>query len=180
MAMGGHLTGGLALGIDRGGQGPLRAMGKLATGVAGAGAIALAQPSLAALTPSPASAAASPLVRPRVEMPEIAAPLVRPRIALPRALPELATPAIARRQDAAQPGTRPVPVAAPAPLPRPAAIMPAQPRAQRAAQAREGDRYEIHIHQQPGEDAQALADRVMRLIDTRKRRRALSSFTDDY
>lgn len=165
MAMGGHLTGGLALGIDRGGQGPLRAMGKLATGVAGAGAIALAQPSLAA---PPAFAASD------------AAPLVRPRIVLPGALPELAVPAIARRQDPAQPGAGRMPVAAPVPLPRPAAIVPAQPRRQRDTQARQGDRYEIHIHQQPGEDAQALADRVMRLIDTRKRRRALSSFTDDF
>jgi TP901 family phage tail tape measure protein len=151
MAMGGHLTGGLAMGIDRGGQGALRAMGKLATGVAGAGAIALAQPALAAPT----------------------------ALSLGR-LSETAMPAIARQQDAALPGAGRTPVAAPVPLPRPAAIVPAQPRRQRDAQARQGDRYEIHIHQQPGEDAQALADRVMRLIDTRKRRRALSSFTDDF
>jgi hypothetical protein len=47
MEMGGFLTQGLALGIDGGAQRPLRAMGKMAAGVAGAGALALASPSLA-------------------------------------------------------------------------------------------------------------------------------------
>lgn len=56
MAMGGHMTAGLGIGIERGGRHPLRAMGRLAAGVAGAGALA-AGPAMA----SPrASAAAQP------------------------------------------------------------------------------------------------------------------------
>lgn len=51
MQMGGHMTAGLGIGIERGGRHPLRAMGRLATGVVGATALltdpALARPALA-------------------------------------------------------------------------------------------------------------------------------------
>ena len=38
----------------------------------------------------------------------------------------------------------------------------------------------IHIHQQPGEDAHALANRVADVLDRRQRRRGLSSYADDF
>lgn len=41
MAMGGHLTGGLERGIDKGRHGPVRAIGRMATGVAAAGSMSL-------------------------------------------------------------------------------------------------------------------------------------------
>lgn len=47
MEMGGFLTQGLALGIEGGAHHPLRAMGKMASGVAGAGALSLASPAMA-------------------------------------------------------------------------------------------------------------------------------------
>ncbi|PTR08911.1 MULTISPECIES: phage tail tape measure protein [unclassified Novosphingobium] len=47
MQMGGFLTQGLAIGINGGARLPLRAMGKMAAGVASAGALALSSPSLA-------------------------------------------------------------------------------------------------------------------------------------
>lgn len=67
MQMGGHVTKGLSIGIDRGGREPLKSMRRLATGVAGAGALALAGPALAAPPgggrPGPAAAsAAAPFV----------------------------------------------------------------------------------------------------------------------
>lgn len=46
MDMGGHMTAGLAIGVDRGGRRPLKSMRRLATGVAGAGSLALAGPAL--------------------------------------------------------------------------------------------------------------------------------------
>ena len=179
MDMGKHITDGLAAGIDRGGRAPLKAIGKLATGVAVAGAIAL-------------PAVTAPAMPAPLQQIETATPTV-PRGATFRQLARTASslPAVApagQLAEAIRPGSIRLAAQIPpmirvdrAAAPSAAQVMAAaQPRAQRAAQAREGDRYEIHIHQQPGEDAQALADRVMRLIDTRKRRRALSSFTDDY
>nr|WP_282599565.1 phage tail tape measure protein [Novosphingobium sp. SG720] len=53
MQMGGHLTAGLGHGIDGGARHPLRAMGKMAAGVASAGALSLAGPSLAAPSAGP-------------------------------------------------------------------------------------------------------------------------------
>lgn len=53
MAMGGHVTAGFAAGIDGGRGAPLRSMSRMATAVAGVGAISLASPSFA----SPVSAA---------------------------------------------------------------------------------------------------------------------------
>lgn len=50
MQMGGHLTTGLAQGIDQGSRKPLRSMKRMATGVAGAGAIALTPMAAAAGT----------------------------------------------------------------------------------------------------------------------------------
>lgn len=66
MAMGGHITDGLSIGIDQGGGGPARSAARMAAGVAAAGAVSLAsaqaQPArLSALTPiQPAATAASP------------------------------------------------------------------------------------------------------------------------
>ena len=104
MAMGGHMASGLALGIDQGGRAPLRAMGRMAGAVAGAGALSLAGPALAAA--SPASGAAG---------------------------------------------------------------------------ARGGITIgSIVIHQQPGEDAEALADRVIRRLKAEQARTRRSSFQDDF
>lgn len=103
MAMGGHLTAGLAAGIDGGSGAPLRSMGRMASAVAGAGALSLAGPSFAA----PAGAGGS-------------------------------------------------------------------------GAARGGNTINITIVQQPGEDAQALAERVARLLDKRAASARRSSFQDDY
>lgn len=104
MAMGGHLTAGLAMGIDGGRGAPLRAMGRVAGAVAGAGALSLAGPSLAA--PSPAGGAAG---------------------------------------------------------------------------ARGGLTIgSIVIHQQPGEDAEALAERVIRRLKAEQARTRRSSYQDDF
>lgn len=55
MEMGGHMTKGLSLGLDRNASGPLRSMSRLAAGVGGAAALGMATPALAA---GPASARA--------------------------------------------------------------------------------------------------------------------------
>lgn len=60
MAMGGHMTTGLAQGIDRGGHQPLRSIGRLAAGVAGAGAGALSLSAPALAGPPLGRAAAAP------------------------------------------------------------------------------------------------------------------------
>jgi len=102
MAMGGHMTEGLALGVERGGARPLRSLSRLAGGMAAAGAMSLSGPALAG------SGKAGPA-----------------------------------RQ------------AAPAPI-------------------------TIHIHQQPGEDAGALADRVAQLLERKQRKQRLRSLADDF
>jgi hypothetical protein len=45
---------------------------------------------------------------------------------------------------------------------------------------RGGDHIEIHIHQQPGENADALAERVLAAIERKKRTRRLGSYQDDF
>lgn len=107
MQMGGHLSTGLGMGIDRGTGGPVRAMGRMAGAVAGAGALSL--------TPAAAS-----------------------------------IPASAKPPAGAG-------VAAPAPVVN-----------------------HFHIMQAPGEDANALAERVARLVEQAQRGRALRSMQDDY
>ncbi|MFN3470512.1 MAG: hypothetical protein ACK4Z7_12510 [Novosphingobium sp.] len=97
MQMGGHLATGLGMGLEQGGGRPVRAMGRMAGAVAGAGAMALAQPAAA-----------------------------RPAAAAPPAAAKI----------------------------------------------------EIHVHQQPGEDAQALAERVARLVEQARRGQRLRSFED--
>ncbi len=101
MEMGGHISAGLGMGIDRGRGGPVRAMGRMAGAVAGAGALSLSPAS--ARTPAAASAAA-------------------PQVS----------------------------------------------------------KVEIHIHQQPGEDANALAERVARLVEQAQRSKGLRSMQDEY
>jgi hypothetical protein len=113
MAMGGHMTAGLAQGIDQGGRRPLRAIGRLASGVAGAGALSLA---------APAQASAGGTFNP--------------------------TP-LARAAQAQRPAQAAAPIT-------------------------------IQIYQQPGEDAEALAERVMRKIEAARRRSRLSSYADDF
>lgn len=102
MAMGGHMTTGLAMGIDKSRRGPLRAMGRMAAGVAGAGALSLSGPALAS-----AGGAGG-------------------------AIPAAAAPVT------------------------------------------------INVYQQPGEDAQALAARIGKLIEDSQRTRRLSSYADDF
>jgi len=53
MEMGGHMTGGLALGIERGGRQATRGMGRMAAGMAGAGAMAMAPAASAAPIATP-------------------------------------------------------------------------------------------------------------------------------
>lgn len=96
MEMGDHMTSGLAIGVDRGGQRPLQAMGRLSAGMAGAG-------------PSAAGSAA---------------------------------------------------------LGGAGGMVPGKT--------------EIHIHQREGEDAQALAERVVRMLDRRDGQRGLASYTDTF
>lgn len=68
MSMGGHISSGLALGIDRGGRRPIGSMKRLAAGVAAAGAMSLgpayASPGGAAAPSRGASAAATPAAAP--------------------------------------------------------------------------------------------------------------------
>lgn len=59
MQMGGHMTKGLSMGLDRGGSAPLRSMSRLAAGVGGAAALGMATPALAA-GPGAARASAAP------------------------------------------------------------------------------------------------------------------------
>lgn len=47
MAMGGHITHGLAQGLDRGGKTPLKSMARIAAGIGGAAALGIASPSFA-------------------------------------------------------------------------------------------------------------------------------------
>lgn len=98
MEMGGHVASGLGMGLDQGKGQPVRAMGRMAGAVAGAGAMALS------------------------------------------------------------------PVAGAAP----------------AAAAAQMGKVEIHVHQQPGEDAQALAERVARLVEQAQRGKALRSYGDEF
>lgn len=103
MALGGHVAGGLERGIDGNRHGPARAAGRMAAGVAAAGALAMAAPAAAG---------------------------ARGRVA---------------------PGGPPA----------------------------AGDTYHFHIKQLPGEDAEALAEKVMekiKKVEERKRRRG---FNDD-
>lgn len=59
MQMGGHVATGLAMGLDQGRGRPIRSMGRLAAGVAGAGALSLAGPAGAAPAAGMAPAAAA-------------------------------------------------------------------------------------------------------------------------
>lgn len=59
MQMGGHVATGLAMGLDQGRGRPMRSMGRLAAGVAGAGALSLAGPAGAAPAAGTAPAAAA-------------------------------------------------------------------------------------------------------------------------
>ena len=99
MAMGNNINDGLRIGLDQGANRPVRAVGRMAGAVAGAGAIAL----------SPAAA------RPMAAAPQQAIPKV-----------------------------------------------------------------EIHVHQQPGEDVNALAERVAHLVEQAQRAKRLRSQEDDY
>ncbi|QOV92621.1 hypothetical protein [Novosphingobium sp. ES2-1] len=49
-----------------------------------------------------------------------------------------------------------------------------------AAAAAQMSKVEIHVHQQPGEDAQALAERVARLVEQSQRGKSLRSFEDGF
>jgi len=137
MAMGGFMTSGLALGIDRGGRQPMRAIGRVAAGVAGAGTFALAAPALAGPALHPGAGPAAGALTGGAMLASVG--------------PALAGPAMA-----------------------PARL------SSLSATARAPLKLEIHIHQQPGEDADALADRVMRRIEDEQRRRGLGGFGDDF
>lgn len=59
MAIGGHVTDGLALGVDRGGKRPMASLAKLATGMVGGFALGTSLPAAAAGARGPASTAAN-------------------------------------------------------------------------------------------------------------------------
>lgn len=59
------------------------------------------------------------------------------------------------------------------------ALAPAANAAPAAAAAQMG-KIEIHVHQQPGEDAQALAERVARLVEQAQRGKSLRSYGDEF
>lgn len=115
MAMGGHITEGLAIGVDRNAHGPVRAVTRMAAAVAGAGALSLTPPAAA-----------------------------HGRIAGAKSI----------------------------------TLAPAAARAPRAAAA--PAKIEIHIHQRPGEDADALTRRVMDAIKREQRSGRLSQHADDF
>lgn len=48
------------------------------------------------------------------------------------------------------------------------------------AAPRSGDHYEIHIHQLPGENAEALAEKVMAAIARKKHAARMRSYEDDF
>lgn len=110
MEMGGHMTTGLGLGIDRGGNHPLRSMARLATGVAGAGALSLSGPAFAGSGTGPGAGAGLAARAPA----QAAAPIT------------------------------------------------------------------INVYQQPGEDGQALADRIVEVLAKAQRKAALSTYGDDF
>lgn len=105
MEMGGHVSAGFGMGIDRGRSGPVRAMGRMAGAVAGASALSL----------SPASASVS-----------------------------------------------------------------AVSRAPAATEGVSSVTNHFHITQQPGEDAEALAQRVAELVRQAEEKRRRRGFGDDY
>jgi TP901 family phage tail tape measure protein len=120
MAMGGYVSQGLAMGVDRGSGAPFAAARRMAAGVAAAGALSLA-PAYADTAPGGAFA-------------QRAGPSFSP----------LAGP----------PG-----------------------RGGRSAAAAV---YNITINQQPGENVDALMERLKRMLDERDRRSNLSSYQDDF
>ncbi|CDO35815.1 hypothetical protein [Novosphingobium sp. KN65.2] len=97
MEMGGHINDGLGIGIERGQGRPMRAVGKMAGAVAGAGALAFSPPA-SARTPAPAATG----------------------------------------------------------------------------------KVEIHVHQQPGEDSEALARRLLDLVERAKAQKDLRSYGDEF
>lgn len=178
MGLGGHITRGLAIGVDQGGKQPMRSMVRLATGMAGAGAIALSAPAIAApnISRPPHS-----MARSAPGMPDAGAmALSAPAIAGPD------TPPLLRSMARLATGLRDAGTTA---LPGPAMIrpdiarplQPIMPRAGRmAAPAVQQAPITVQIYQQPGEDAEALANRVMQKLEAKQRTARLSSFADDF
>ena len=123
MAMGGYMTQGLALGLDRGAGSPLRAAGRLASGVAATGALGLG--------PVAAGAASG-------------------------GLPDLR------------------------PVASPAGLAPLAPKAARSAGGGAPVVFHITVNQQPGENADALVQRIKRELAEEVRRGRLSSYRDDF
>ncbi len=60
------------------------------------------------------------------------------------------------------------------------ALSPAAARAPAATAAAPMNKVEIHVHQQPGEDANALAERVARLVEQAQRGKDMRSFGDSF
>lgn len=125
MGIGGYMTEGLALGLDKGARKPLQSMARLSAGVAGAMALSAAPVGAADLTTATRSA-----------------------------------------QGVAQDVAKSV---APAPARAP----------QRLGGAAAMPKIELHIHQQPGEDAEALARRVMQLLERKIKSEARGTYRDE-
>lgn len=185
MAMGGHVTTGLASGLDDGSEAPLRSMGRLAANVASASTLALAGPSLAATAQAQASQELQrAMALSREAMVRTDLPQLQP------AVQQLVIAPVYPREDPLRPRLRPrdrsegTSDVAPereqlsrrAPL-QPVPLGPRAPGSGRADAQRApvSQRIEIHVHQLPGENPDELAKRVARILQ----RKSGGSYGDD-
>jgi TP901 family phage tail tape measure protein len=206
MMLGGHVASGLRVGIDKGRDGAVRSVRRMAGAVAGAGATAVAAPALAFAQPqiaapelpAPITQALRPARNLASALPAPAAQLLRPVInagtgaALPSLGPlagmlqRLARPPVAAGTGMAPPSPGAgLPGASPRPLLnlgnqpafRPAPAAPAPDRGAAAARS-EPRKIEIHIHQLPGESADDLARKVEQIL--RRNAGGGGSYGDDF
>ena len=198
IAMGGHINDGLAIGVNRTGGRPMQAVARMAAAVASAGTVTLPAPVMAQSKVASAPAKALRPMTAAQGVPELARPL-RPmtttqnRPVMGRALP----PALAAQSRAGAPKAFAPRVALEPPIsPKPfspsvsfqsriiaakaltlAPAASARPKREAPAPAAP---IEIHIHQQPGEDADALTRRVMEALKREQRKSRRSQHADDF
>lgn len=178
MGLGGHIAAGLTLGIEKGAGGPVKAMARMAASVAGAGAVSIAAPAMALAAEPTLAPASAPL---RGRLPAMLGSLALPPISVTNALPGmpdisaggvLKMPALPQQPSAIAPLPTGMPTIQ---LPRPAEVSRPAAAPRPVASERQAQPITINIHQQPGEDGEALAQRVMKLLEraqgsTRRRR----------
>ncbi len=174
MGLGGYLTQGLAIGIDRGRQAPVDQIRRIASRIIAAGAVTLPTVAMAG-TPVANAAVAAERARPQSydQVNRMSPQLVAPGLS---GLPDLATRSLVETGQAAiatirQPAGRDAARGADT-APRASASPPAAGRAPLT----------FNIYQQPGEKAEDLAKRIDDAIDRRERdaqARSRSSFRDE-